>query len=346
MRRWIYLLALMAGVAQGAPSVLTLNPASDSGVRQVPNAVTATVGGSLINNPIFIDQDAVGAPLVSDSGNSSATTIVSMANPSGGSVNHAPYQVIAWPVQGTLGPEQYYAQLQSQIGVISLPHGGGSATNHQLPSIATIVSSPNSLDGNTGWGVTFGLSKSYLGLNTTSDSNDTGITAGLLVALLYNHPSWNAFDAHAALRQTASLWATGYDHTNFGFGFVNWASANTASTIYLQTPEMKVTAFGSYVQVVLYPFRQTRRTAEVVYSCTPGYAWPTKNEYALSDVTAGCGTLLYTSNGTDVTPTFLYAPALSGMLTLVAFTTDGTNYSRVDEFGPVTSSVTVTSQCH
>lgn len=341
--RDVLLLAIVASTAGAAPSVLTLNPSADPGVRQVPLAVTATVGGSVINNPIFIDQDAIGAPLVADSGNASATTIVSMANPGGGSVNHAPYQVIALPA-GT-DTRSYYSQLQSQIGVISLAKGPGNASDHQLPTVGTATTSPNSLDGATGWGVTFGLSASYLGLNTVSDSNNSGIMAGLLVALLYNHSTWNAFDAQAAMRVTAGNWPT-YSHTNYGYGIASWSAANSASTLYLQPPQMEVANGTYFVIMTLYPFRQTRRAHEEIRSCTPGYAWPAKNEYTLSDVTAGCGTLLYTSNGTDVTPTFNYSPAASGTLTLIAFTTDGSgNYSTVQEWQPLTESFTIGGAC-
>lgn len=339
------LLALVASTASATPNILTLNPAADSGVRQAPLAVTATVGSSVINNPLFIDQDAVGAPLVADSGNASATTIVSMANPGGGAVNHAPYQVIAWPSTGVTADPSYYSQLYNQIGVISLPHGRGNSVNHQLPVVATTTSSSNSGDGITGWGITFGLSANYLGLNTGSDSNNSGNVAGLIAALLYNHGTWNAFDAQAALRISAANFPT-YDHTNYGYGTVSWSAANSASTLYLQPPDMQVTNNGYYLAITLYPYRQTRRSAEVVYSVSASYVWPRKNEYTTTDITASGGTLLYTSNGTDVTPQFSYAPAASGTVTLIAFTTDGSgNYSTEQEFSPVTQSVTVQTSC-
>lgn len=346
MRRAVAILLclLLVGAASAAPNVLTQNPNVDNGVNQVPLAIQATAG-NVVNNPVFVDFDTVDNTLVPDSGNAAATTIRSLASP-GTQVNHAPYQVVAYPATG-ISPQQWYSQLQSQIAILSLPHGVGDAANHQLPAAASIVSSPNSLDGTTGWGSDLGISASYLGLDTTSDSNDAGIMAGFEAALLYNHSTWNAFDAHAALRITASNWATGYNHTSFGFGTVNWTNANAAATLYLQAPEMAVQNNSFWAKFTLYPFRQTRRSKEVIYSVSASYVWPVKNEYTTADITASGATLLYTSNGTDVTPVFSYAPGVSGTVTFVAFTTDGSgNYSRVDEFSKISQTFTVSVTCH
>lgn len=339
MRHFVFLIALIfVNVAQAAPGVLIFNPAADGGGTLANASACATIGCNLV----VLDQDAPGAPLVADSGNSSATTITKLFT-SSPPVNHAPYQVIAWPT--TTDTHQYYAQLQAQIGVISLAKGPGNASNHQLPAIATNTTSVGSDDGSTGWGVTYGISKNYLGLDTSSDSNDAGITAGFLAALLYNHGTWNAFDANAALRIGSANWPT-YDHTNYGFGLINWTTANAVATLYLQPPDMEIMNAGYYLTITLYPFRQSRRSAEVVYSVSSSYSWPRKNEYTAADIAASGGTLIYTSNGTDVTPQFSYAPAVSGTITLVAFTTDGSgNYSTEQEFSPISETVTLKSNC-
>jgi hypothetical protein len=66
--------------------------------------------------------------------------------------------------------------------------------------------------------------------------------AGFLAALKYAHPSWSWFDIKAALRQSASNWATGYSHSAFGYGYIDWSAANalgSPSSLYLQPPGLQ-----------------------------------------------------------------------------------------------------------
>jgi hypothetical protein len=78
-----------------------------------------------------------------------------------------------------------------------------------------------------------------------------------------------------------------------------------------------------------------------VYRVSPSYKWPLKNEYTSTDVAASGGTLVYTSNGTDNTPSFTYTAGAAGTVDLVAFTTDGEgSYSRVEEFSVMSESMT------
>ncbi len=79
---------------------------------------------------------------------------------------------------------------------------------------------------------------------------------------------------------------------------------------------------GTSLAVTLYPFRQTRRSFEVVYRIPSSYHWPLKNEYTSADIAAAGGTLLYTSNGSDNIPQFTYNATVAGTIDLVAFTTD------------------------
>ena len=99
---------------------------------------------------------------------------------------------------------------------------------------------------------------------------------------------------------------------------------------------MSISNGGSLLEVTLYPFRQTRRSFEVVYRISASYKWPLKNEYTSADIAASAGTLVYTSSGSDSIPRFTYTPGAAGTVNLVAFTTDGLgNYSRVEEFSVV-----------
>jgi hypothetical protein len=339
--------------ASASPNVLTVTPASvDSGYTNVAAGVNAVLGTGKIDNPIYNDICNFCSILtaISAAVNTSASYI-SIASST--TVNHAPYAVSSgsWtigPTYPTLDPDLYVQAIAGSVGMVE-PLGSKGATLTKGPPSATamLISSQNSQDGGSTWGIELGLSTSYLGLNTIDDSHAAPAAAGMLAALLYNHPSWNSFDARVALRTTASLWATGYSHTGFGYGYINWSNANSASTLYLQPPGYQVQNNGWYLQFTLYPFRQTRRSYEVIYSVNASYSWPVKNEYTTSDITASGGTLIYTSNGSDVTPTFNYTLAApGGTVTLVAFTTDGMgNYSRVEEFSETTQMLLVGTSC-
>jgi len=344
-------LALVAAAgAHAAPSVLNAGTHADT---YIAPAINAAIGSGHVDNPIYVDYDPAGpSSVLADSSNPSAS-LVSVA--SGLPANHATYQVLnaSFCCFKPASDFANYVTLEGQSSVFAQPVavgvGGQLPSGTAPPVLMVTASSSNSSDGGTGWGVEFALSASYLGLNTSEDSWDSAAVAGFLAALEYEHPTFNLFDVKGALRQTAGNWSTGYAYNAFGFGSIDFASANavsSTSSIYLQGPGIAITNHGYYASITLYPFRQTRRAHEVVYSCTAGYSWPVKNEYALSDVTGGCGTLIYTSNGTDVTPTFTYAPVSSGTVTLIAFTTDGAGeYSRVEPYSPQSQSFLVGTAC-
>jgi len=89
-----------------------------------------------------------------------------------------------------------------------------------------------------------------------------------MTVLRHNHPTWNWFDVKAALRQTGSNWATGYNVNAYGFGQVNLAAANgyTDSQLLLQPPEVKARINSlQRIEFELYPFRQTRRVKDVLF---------------------------------------------------------------------------------
>jgi hypothetical protein len=200
-----------------------------------------------------------------------------------------------------------------------------------------------------------------------SASSSTEILSGTMAALRYNHRTWTWGDVKAALRQTASNWTTGYNYYNpsdingnvaYGYGNINYVNANAiaaTSAIYLQAPGMSVTSNADYAKIVLYPFMQTRRVAEALYSVPAGYAWPgpaTSNEYTYAQIVASGATLIAESNGTDVTPTYIYFPSGTGTSTtnLVAFTVDNAtlsaaNFSRVESFSTVSVTLASNSTC-
>lgn len=264
--------------------------------------------------------------------------------------------------------QQEYATLEGGGLILSYAYCGVPQTG-DYPPVASVSVLPNNLgaapaQGGCGYaqGIEFSIAQTSGkwtpvspadgSMDVSSPSASQNALQVVLSALKLNNPTWNWFDVVGALRQTASNWATGYVAFNasgpaFGFGNLSYTGANAVgatSNIFLQAPGMttRVVSGGQVVQVTLYPFRQSRRTVEVIYSEPAGYAWPVKNEYTTADLSAAGGTLLYTSNGTDVTPVFNYAPAVSGTVTLVAFTTDGAgNYSRVESYGAQSVSLNV-----
>ena len=266
--------------------------------------------------------------------------------------NNVPYQVLNQSFADPPTEDVNYSTLEEYDSALSLPFLGACTENTacRQPGIYSVNSTAPELNYTSGYSIEFELSNGYLGFNTTAPSWVTAGLSAIYAALRYDHPSWTVPDVTAALRQTAANWASGYSLSNFGYGIIDWASADAITStadLYLQPPVVNVPEnYGYYAQIVLYPFRQTRRAYEVVYSVNPNYSWPLKNEYTTSDITASGGTLLYTSNGTDVTPTFTYFAGASGTLTLIAFTTDGEgNYSRVESFSKITIPLEVRTAC-
>ena len=263
--------------------------------------------------------------------------------------NYVPYRILSFSF--THGPteDRYYAQFAQYDQVASLPYLGACAGTDVCgqPGIYTVETATESQP----WqapsqaGVEFEISTRYKGFDTAAASWVTAGMAAILTALRYDHPGWTAPDIVAALRQTSANWRTGYSAENFGYGLIDYDKADgitSALSLYLQPPVIDIINFGDYAAIVLYPFRQTRRAYEALYSVDPTYRWPVKNEYRTADIAASRAKLLYLSNGTDVNPTFSYTAAVGAPVTLVAFTTDGKgNYSRVESFSPQRLTLTV-----
>ena len=366
--------ALACALSAHAQNVINLgSPSYDPGVYQVIPAITANLGSqpsTLYADYTLETLSGCNVLAIQDAQNSSATDIYSIA--SGLLVTpHTPYHILAsettsYGATSLYEDSCYYSQLMSaspqQIVVEAMgsvqPAGGGNGRRPAWPAASqpgtamTYVSSPNSLDGSSADGIDFAVSASYLGLNTTSDSNDGGIFGGLFAALAYEHPTWNAFDLKAVFRITASNWSTGYAPANWGYGIVNWNSAeNYSGSIYLQPPGLLVNNFGYYATLTLYPFRQTRRSYEVICTYNSSYSQSGgTNELNSTQFASACATQIYPSatwpQQSVVAPEITYAPLTSGTVTFVAFTTDGMgNYSRLEEFSTPAATFVVGNAC-
>jgi hypothetical protein len=332
----VLVFSLLSCAAVAAPNVLNLGSHADTFIAPAINAV---LGPGIVDTSIYVDYDS--NALLQDLTQPSTSTRSVASN---AQVSRVPYGVGNLSFCCSLGQADdahYYQTLYDSNAILSTPTafgvGGMLPAGTAPPTYDTAISSVNSTNGGSGWGIEFGLSASYLGLDTTEDSWDSAAMAGFLAALRYNHPSWNWFDIKAALRQTASQWALGYSHTAYGYGLVDWSAANAIASpgaLYLQPPGVAMTTTDTAAQITLYPFRQTRRSHEVIYSINPNYVWPAgRNELLSADLAAAGATLLYSSNGTDVIPTVAIARPATAPLWIVAFTTDGAgHFSRVEEF--------------
>jgi hypothetical protein len=329
-------LCLASGRAYSTPNVLNLTSHADTFIAP---AINATVGSGVVDTAIYVDYDTSTA--LADLTHPSDSTF-SVA--SGVQVSHLPYGVANLSTCCSKGAGDdvfYYKVLHDSNAILSTPGafavGGPLPEGTAPPTSNTATSSTNSSNGGTGWGIEFGLSAGYLGLDTTADSWNSAAMAGFLAVLGYQHPGWTWFDVKAALRQTASHWVAGYSHTAFGYGLVDFSAANAITgpgALYLQPPGLQITMTESAVNMTLYPFRQSRRHHEAIYSINPNYSWPTgRNELTGADLAAAAAVLLYSSNGTDVIPTPSIPRPTGGPMWIVAFTTDGLgNYSRIEEF--------------
>jgi hypothetical protein len=330
---------LLCNPACAAPNVINLGAHADTFIAPAINAV---VGSGVVDAAIYIDYTPDFNSADPFNPNPPAGDTFSVAT--GAQVSHAPYGVANLSCRCSVGEgddARYYQVLHDTNAIVStttaLQSGGGFLPDGTPPpTYNTATSSPNSGNGGTGWGIEFGLSSGYLGLDTSEDSWNSAAMAGFLAALAYRHSSWSWFDVKAALRQTASNWHAGYSHTAYGYGFIDWNAANAIASpgaLYLQPPGLQIDLTDTTADLTLYPFRQTRRHHEEIYSIDPAYSWPPgRNEMTTADLAAARATLLYSSNSTDVIPK-VSIPRVP--IWIAAFTTDGTgHYSRFEEFSP------------
>jgi hypothetical protein len=346
---------LLSTPGWSAPNVLSN---TDHAASFINTAVSTVLGAGVVDVSVLTDEtstDNGGASFLTGSafvsaGRDTGRTNFQIAN-NATSRNNAPYTILT---QSSLGyslslDESLYTSLYN-VGVNSIlylqPQVYPTAAVSPPPIgmaniIAPLSANPNN---GAGGGTEFAMSAAYKGFDTSFSSNVAALFAGLLAAVSHNHPSWTVWDLKGAFRQTASKWATGW---NADYGNINYDNATaiaSSSAIFLQPPLLLASSTAvNQLTLTIYPFRQTRRHHEVVYLIPVAYAWPIKNEYVTADITASGGTLVYTSNGTDVIPTatvsFSVAP---GRYNLVAFTTDNAGaFSRHE----IWSDTAVMGQC-
>lgn len=347
----------LAAAATGALTILgttgvTVDQTCPSG--STPGVSCLTTGG-----PGFVSF----ATLIADANNGAATLY--SAN-TATVVNNVPYKVLnssdtAYSLAGL--DQAFFSALVSGDIIYNIAYCGIPQTNDYPPVAASTILPNNRPAGTVGFqgcgyaqGVEFSMTVGYKGFDTSSPSSTTEAMTAVLATMRKNHVTWTWPDIKAALRQTASNWATGYAPTatnggvvGYGFGNVSFDAATAVGgtgSIFLQAPGLAIANYGYYASITLYPFKTARRVKEVVYI---GGTWPAAsagNELTAAQVTAAGGTLVYTSNGTDSTPTFSYVPLVSGTATFRALTLDGSNNaSRVESFDALVESFVVGTAC-
>jgi hypothetical protein len=273
-------------------------------------------------------------------------------------VDNAPYILVNNSFTGyTLtgaGDPATYAQLQA-YGVMmcwafvqALPAGTAPPITS---TTVTATSGPASLAGSNP-GLEFGMANNYEGFDTSAPSWVTAALTAVLDAMKVDHPDWNWQDIKAALRQTASNWATGWDPAQFGYGAIDYNAATAVAgtaAIYLQPPILQASGVNGQISITLYPYRSSRRHHEVVYLVPDNYTFPMASELTARDIanlTRAGGRLVFTSNATDMIPHGVASSecltrGAGGSYTLVALTTDNAGaYSRVESWSPQTVIVT------
>ena len=202
----------------------------------------------------------------------------------------------------------------------------------------------NKIGGKTGNGIEFGVPAGYMrgkGQGTTP-SEATAQLAGLMACLKYQHPDWNWFDVKAALRATASNYQTGYNSHTYGYGTIDYFSANAlgnATTLPLFPP---ATVLLKHQNGILYfsvnSFLQSRRVADALFKFTLPPPPGTK-ELTLSEITALGGQLIVSGDYTATGNTARYRVITEETAYFIWFTKDaGGTYSRIEPYsvlGPV-----------
>jgi len=181
---------------------------------------------------------------------------------------------------------------------------------------------------------------------TANLSCQTAANAGIVAVLRFLHPTWNWYDAKAALRQTGTNWVTGYNRTTYGFGQVNYATATALldNQILLQPPAALGSIVSGRISFNLYPFKQTRRVKEVLFQFPSAPAFQA-NELSLSAIQALGGTKIMEYTDTIATTTRpFYAAITNGYFAWLSADNANdavANFSRIDTYsvqGPLSQS--------
>ncbi|MDD5758970.1 MAG: hypothetical protein PHI06_07790 [Desulfobulbaceae bacterium] len=195
----------------------------------------------------------------------------------------------------------------------------------------------NTTEGKSGGGIEFGVPTTYMQGKGQSDT-PSGVTAqlaGLMASLKYSHPLWNWFDVKAALRATASNYATGYNPLAYGYGSIDYYAANTirdAATLPLFAPAAVVLGReGARLSFAINSFRQSRRYTEVLFRFATRPR-PQPKELTLADINTMGGHLVFSNLRTDAS-TYSYQVPSKVASFLVWFTQDVHGiFSRIESY--------------
>ncbi|MBI5400732.1 MAG: right-handed parallel beta-helix repeat-containing protein [Candidatus Yonathbacteria bacterium] len=251
--------------------------------------------------------------------------------------SQAPYQLYTSSFSGYTGDRSasYYNTFASYDLVDNYAFISGSFVIPPLPPAFRVA--PGNANFGSGAGVEWTLPPPDFA--STSLSGVTAINAGIMAGIRFSHSTWNWFDVKAALRQTATNWATGYSTSTYGFGTISTSTANvlTDGQLLLQPPAVATSTSGIYSQITftLYPFRQTRRVKDVLFqfSSNPGFQ---ANELTLANIQALGGTKITEYTGTTATTTAPIYTAVTNAY-FVWFTANNNtdsaaNFSRIDTY--------------
>lgn len=316
--------------------------------RHAYSSVGATINTLLGSGHVGTDIIVHSTNLLGNGGYTACCTAVfntsgTVYNESGAAVaSQAPYQIYTSSFAVTTGDS---VSLYNQYDGVDFTHNLAFTTsiNNAPPTFYTAPGGNNYVSKP---GVEWRLDGSEFSVGTTL-STLTAANAGLMATLRYEHTTWNWFDVKAALRQTGTNWATGYDATDYGFGNVYYASSTILADneILLQAPSVatSTTAYGQY-QFTVYPFKQTRRAKEVLFQfdTNPGFQ---ANELTLAEVQALGGVKITEYASTSATTTAPIFDAFTNdyfaWLTADDADDDLASFSRIDTYsilGPYTQS--------
>jgi len=253
-----------------------------------------------------------------------------------GVASQAPYQIYTSSFDTGLGDTT--TQYNQYDGIDFMHNLAFTTSPNTIPPV--FITAP----GGNGWasspGVEWTLDGSEFSVGTTLSSL-TAANAGMMTVIRHNNPTWNWFDVKAALRQTGTNWATGYNTTDYGFGVVSYASSTalTDNEILLQPPSVATsTSSLGQLQFIVYPFKQTRRVKEVLFqfsSTTP----PTfqSNELTLAEIQTLGGTKVgeYTKTTATIANPVFSAVTDKYYVWLTADNSDDSlaNFSRIETYG-------------
>ena len=336
---FVFITSLFVGGAVSAQSTVKVLSNTNHAASRIGDTVTQLLGAGHLDVDVIVHRTSL------DNGgyNSSAATALNTSSTfyetaNTNATNSAPYQIYTTSFTGYRGDT---ISKYNQFDGIDLVHNYAFTVSTDSPP-PIYYTAPGGTAFGSKSGVEWTIDGTEITFSTTSPtlSELTARNSGLLASVRHDHPAWSWFDVKAALRQTASNWATGYDDTTYGFGnaFYSSSTALADNEILLQPPvaEVSTTTFGQ-IEFTLYPYKQTRRVKEVLFQfpSDPGFQ---ADELSLADITttlSGTKVMEYS----DTTATSTLKPFYTSVTDdyFVWFTADNAtdsvaNFSRIDTY--------------